>query len=49
MSCVQTCRLRAFAHQQSPYQPIGSLAGLSKHTYYLTDVDKMFRRTYGVK
>lgn len=49
MSCVQTCRIRAFAHQQSPYQPIGSVAGLFKDTYYLTHVDKMFRRTYGVK
>ncbi|KAE8365517.1 hydroxymethylglutaryl-coenzyme A synthase C terminal-domain-containing protein [Aspergillus caelatus] len=45
----EACRLRAFAHQQSPYQPIGSLTGLSKDTYYLTHVDKMFRRTYGVK
>jgi hydroxymethylglutaryl-CoA synthase len=49
MSRVQICRLRAFAHQQSPYQPVGSVAGLCKDTYYLTHVDKMFRRTYGVK
>ncbi|KAK4243557.1 hydroxymethylglutaryl-CoA synthase [Corynascus novoguineensis] len=45
----ETCRIRAFAHQQSPYQPIGSVAGLFKGTYYLTHVDKKFRRTYRVK
>ncbi|WDK14960.1 hydroxymethylglutaryl-CoA synthase [Colletotrichum graminicola] len=45
----EACRIRAFAHQQSPYQPIGSVAGLSKYTYYLTHVDKMFRRTYRIK
>ena len=47
--CVQTCRIRAFAHQRSPYQPIGSVAGLFKDAYYLTHVDKRFRRTYRVK
>jgi len=46
---IQHCNLREKAHLKSNYKPSGSLDNIRPGTYYLTDVDDMFRRKYEIK
>ena len=43
------CNLREQAHLKKGYQPKGQTDSLVEGTYYLTEVDDMFRRKYEVK
>lgn len=43
------CEMRKQAHLQKSFQPQGSAETIFKGTYYLTNVDDMFRREYAVK
>ena len=43
------CELRKKAHLQKSFKPVGSIDTLFPGTYYLTEVDDMFRRKYEVK
>ncbi|KAH8732221.1 hydroxymethylglutaryl-coenzyme A synthase C terminal-domain-containing protein [Phaeosphaeriaceae sp. PMI808] len=43
------CNLREKAHLQKNYTPNGKTDGLFPGTYYLVNVDDMFRRTYEIK
>jgi len=43
------CNLREKAHLQKGYTPQGDPSNLFPGTYYLTNVDDMFRRTYKIK
>lgn len=43
------CKLREHAHLQKNFKPSGSTETLQSGTYYLTEVDDMFRRFYEVK
>lgn len=45
----QMCMLREKAHLQKDYQPKGSQDTIAKGTYYLTEIDSMYRRKYEVK
>ncbi|KAF2712357.1 hydroxymethylglutaryl-CoA synthase [Pleomassaria siparia CBS 279.74] len=45
----EMCNLRAKAHLQKDYTPLGSAETLIAGAYYLTGVDSMFRRTYAIK
>ena len=48
-STVQVCVLREKAHQKKNFTPEGSIDNLASGTYYLTEVDDMFRRKYEIK
>jgi len=41
--------LRENAHLQKDFKPVGSIDLLQKGTYYLTNVDEKFRRSYEIK
>jgi len=43
------CGLREKAHLQKNFSPVGSAETIVPGTYYLTNVDDMFRRKYEVK
>ena len=43
------CMMRERAHLQKDFTPKGSIESITKGTYYLTEVDDMFRRKYEVK
>jgi len=43
------CILRERAHLKKSYTPVGSTDNLVPGTYYLTEVDDMFRRKYEIK
>ena len=43
------CNLREHAHLKKDYSPQGSTEHLFPGTYYLTNIDGMFRRTYEIK
>lgn len=43
------CLLREKAHLQKNYTPQGSIDTIASGTYYLTNVDDMFRRSYNIK
>lgn len=45
----EMCNLREKAHLKSNYQPQGNVETIVPDTYYLTNVDDMFRRSYEVK
>ncbi|KAF2032325.1 hydroxymethylglutaryl-CoA synthase [Setomelanomma holmii] len=45
----EMCNLREKAHLQKNYTPTGKTDGLFPGTYYLTNIDDMFRRTYEIK
>ncbi|KAF2791320.1 hydroxymethylglutaryl-CoA synthase [Melanomma pulvis-pyrius CBS 109.77] len=45
----EMCNLRAKAHLQKDYTPLGSAETIFPGTYYLTNVDDMFRRKYEIK
>lgn len=43
------CTLREKAHLQKAYTPKGNPDTIVKDTYYLTDIDEMFKRKYEIK
>lgn len=43
------CNLRKQAHLQKSFTPVGKSETITKGTYYLTNIDEMFRRKYDVK
>lgn len=43
------CALRKQAHLKKNFKPSGNTETLFPNTYYLTEVDDMFRRKYEVK
>ena len=45
----QMCLLREKAHLKKDFQPAGDVETLVSGTYYLTNVDDMYRRKYEVK
>ncbi|RMX74533.1 hypothetical protein D0869_12498 [Hortaea werneckii] len=45
----EMCNLREKAHLQKNFQPAGKVEGITPGTYYLTNIDDMFRRQYEVK
>ncbi|KAK7905673.1 3-hydroxy-3-methylglutaryl coenzyme A synthase [Exophiala xenobiotica] len=45
----EMCMLREKAHLKKDFKPVGQVEGLVPGTYYLTEVDDMFRRKYEVK
>jgi hydroxymethylglutaryl-CoA synthase len=48
-SNLQVCLLREKAHQKKNFTPEGSIDALVSGTYYLSEVDDMFRRKYEIK
>ncbi|PYI34116.1 hydroxymethylglutaryl-CoA synthase [Aspergillus indologenus CBS 114.80] len=48
-SYVEMCDLRKHAHLKKNFKPSGNTETLFPGTYYLTEVDDMFRRKYEVK
>ncbi|KAI1624866.1 hydroxymethylglutaryl-CoA synthase [Exophiala viscosa] len=45
----EMCMLREKAHLKKDFKPAGKVEDLAPGTYYLTEVDNMFRRKYEVK
>lgn len=45
----EMCLLREKAHLQKDFKPVGGTDALLPGTYYLTEVDSMFRRKYEIK
>lgn len=45
----ELCLLREKAHLKKDFKPVGKVEDLVSGTYYLTEVDDMFRRKYEVK
>jgi hydroxymethylglutaryl-CoA synthase len=45
----QMCLLREKAHLKKNFSPAGETETLVPGTYYLTNVDDMFRRAYEIK
>lgn len=45
----EMCLLREKAHLKKDFQPVGSVEDMLPGTYYLTNVDDMFRRSYEIK
>ncbi|KIW97992.1 hydroxymethylglutaryl-CoA synthase [Cladophialophora bantiana CBS 173.52] len=45
----EMCMLREKAHLKKDFKPLGNVEHLVPGTYYLTEVDDMFRRKYEVK
>ncbi|KAL6244076.1 3-hydroxy-3-methylglutaryl coenzyme A synthase [Rhinocladiella similis] len=45
----ELCMLREKAHLKKDFKPVGKVEDLVPGTYYLTEVDDMFRRKYEVK
>jgi hydroxymethylglutaryl-CoA synthase len=43
------CGLRKQAHLKKGFTPSGNKETLFSNTYYLVEVDEMFRRSYKVK
>ncbi|KAJ5648459.1 hypothetical protein N7490_004831 [Penicillium lividum] len=43
------CKLREHAHLKKNFKPSGSTETLQPGTYYLTEIDDMFRRKYEIK
>jgi hydroxymethylglutaryl-CoA synthase len=43
------CDLREHAHLKKDFKPVGNTETLFPGTYYLTEIDGMFRRKYEVK
>lgn len=43
------CVLREHAHLKKSFAPQGAVDTLFPGTYYLTEIDEMFRRKYAVK
>ena len=45
----EMCNMRERAHLKKNYKPEGKVEGIVPNTYYLTNVDDMFRREYEIK
>ncbi|KAJ6028289.1 hypothetical protein N7540_003865 [Penicillium herquei] len=45
----EMCKLREHAHLKKNFKPVGSTETIQSGTYYLTEVDDMFRRKYEIK
>ncbi|EXJ84459.1 hydroxymethylglutaryl-CoA synthase [Capronia epimyces CBS 606.96] len=45
----EMCLLREKAHLKKDFKPVGNVENLVPGTYYLTEVDDMFRRKYEIK
>ncbi|KAJ6011389.1 hypothetical protein N7451_002801 [Penicillium sp. IBT 35674x] len=45
----EMCKLREHAHLQKNFKPSGSTETILPGTYYLTEIDEMFRRKYEIK
>lgn len=45
----QMCDLRKKAHLQKGFKPAGDASTIIPGTYYLEEVDEMFKRSYAVK
>lgn len=45
----EMCLLREKAHLKKDFKPVGNVEDLLPGTYYLTEVDDMFRRKYEIK
>ena len=43
------CTLREKAHLQKSYEPKGTPDTIVKGTYFLTEIDDMFKRKYEIK
>lgn len=43
------CLLREHAHLKKIFKPAGNIETIPSGTYYLTEVDDMFRRKYEIK
>jgi len=43
------CLLRERAHLKKNYKPSGDIDNIAPGTYYLVEVDDMFRRKYAIK
>ena len=43
------CLLREKAHLKKDFSPVGQVETITPGTYYLTNVDDMFRRKYEIK
>ena len=43
------CNLRERAHLKKDFTPAGNVDTLVPGTYYLINIDDMFRRTYAIK
>jgi len=43
------CNLRKKAHLQKNYKPEGEVSTILPGTYYLENIDDMFKRSYSVK
>lgn len=43
------CELRKKAHLQKNFTPVGDVSTITPGTYYLEQVDDMFKRSYSVK
>lgn len=46
---LQLCDLRKKAHLQKSYKPEGDASTIIPGTYYLEEIDEMFKRSYSVK
>ena len=42
----QTCDIRHNAHGKKEFTPVSTTDNITKGTYYLVSIDKMFRREY---
>lgn len=45
----EMCNLRERAHLQKNYKPKGEISSIVSRTYYLTNVDDMFQRSYEIQ
>ena len=43
------CNLREKAHLKNSYTPQGNAETITEGTYYLLEIDEMFRRKYEIK
>jgi hydroxymethylglutaryl-CoA synthase len=45
----KACALRMKAYGDKSYKPVGDVASLARGTYYLKDIDEVYRRAYAIK
>jgi hydroxymethylglutaryl-CoA synthase len=43
------CELRKKAHLQKDYKPLGDASTITSGTYYLENIDDMFKRFYSIQ
>lgn len=49
LTVLQMCEMRKKAHLQKNFKPVGDASTIIPGTYYLEEVDDMFKRKYSVK